>query len=192
VKTTILLAGLVASAAIPLMASAQPYDRGCVEANRANRAAGTVIGGVLGAVIGSNVAGHGARTGGAIVGGATGAIAGNAIAGANNHPCPAGYVYEGPPPEPATYGDRYGFWYGAPASIGQRIDFMQRRLDYSSERGWISPYDYRRLDAQLNDIRRQDDQLRYRDGGRLYPRDREYLQGRLDELTTRFRWEANG
>ncbi|HLK26700.1 MAG TPA: glycine zipper 2TM domain-containing protein [Caulobacteraceae bacterium] len=187
-RKTVLLAGIVAGATLPIVALAQPYDPGCVESNHARHVAGTVVGGVLGAVIGSNVAGHGARTGGAIVGGATGALAGNAISHAGDHPCPAGYVYEGPPPQPAAY----GFWAGAPASIRERIDFLQRRLDYSSERGWISPYDYRRLEAQLNDIRRQEDQLRDRDGGHLYSADREYLQNRLDDLTQRFRWEASG
>ena len=172
-------------AALPVIAAAQP---GCVQSNRANNVAGTVVGGVIGAVIGSNVAGHGARTGGAVIGGATGALAGNAIARSNDHPCPEGYVYEGPPPEPASY----GFWRGAPAGIHERIDFMQQRLDASSERGWISPYDYRRLEAELNGIRRQDDQLRDRDGGRLYPQDRDYLQSRLDDMSQQLHWEARG
>jgi hypothetical protein len=184
VKKTVLLAALVAGAALPLMASAQPYDRGCVEANRANRVAGTVIGGVLGAVIGSNVAGHGARTGGAVIGGATGAVAGNAIARANNHDCPPGYVYEGQPPEPASYGPSGG--------IHARIDALQQRLEWSSERGRISPYQYRRLSAELSGIRRQDDQMRYRDGGRLDPQDRDYLQSRLDNLSQRLEYEARG
>jgi hypothetical protein len=184
VRKSVLAAGFIAGLALPLVATAQPYDRGCVEANHANRAAGTVIGGVLGAVIGSNVAGHGARTGGALVGGATGALAGNAIARSNDHPCPQGYVYEGPPPEPASYGYRGG--------IDSRIADLQRRLDWSSERGRISPYDYRQLSAELNGIRRQDNQLVYRDGGRLYPRDRDYLQSRLDDVSQRLADESQG
>jgi len=189
VKTKVLLAALVAGVALPpLMASAQPYDSGCVQSNRANNAVGTIAGGVIGAVIGSNVAGHGARTGGAVIGGATGALAGNAIARSNDHPCAEGYVYQGPPPEPASY----GFWRGAPAGIHERIDFMQQRLDTSSERGWISPYDYRRLSAELDGIRRQDHQLRDRDGGRLYPQDRDYLQSRLDDLSQQLHWEDRG
>jgi hypothetical protein len=188
VRNALLLAGIVAGAALPVMASAQPYDRGCVEANRSNRVAGTVIGGIAGAVIGSAVAGRGSRGAGAVIGGATGAVAGNAIAGSNNQPCPPGYAWQGPPPEPAAY----GFWRDAPTGIHARIDFMQQRLDTASARGWISRGDYRDLSAELNSVRREHDQLRDRDGGRLYPQDRAYLQSQLDDMSAHLHWAARG
>ena len=52
---------------------------------------GTVIGGVSGAVLGSAVAGHGAKTEGAVLGGLVGAVAGHQIAKNNSKKCH--YVY---------------------------------------------------------------------------------------------------
>jgi hypothetical protein len=40
----------------------------------------------------------------------------------------------------------------------------------------------------LNDIRRQDANLRNRDGGRLNPPDHDYLLQRLDTLSQRLHW----
>ena len=64
-----------------------------------------MIGGVLGAVLGSNVAAHGAQGAGTVVGGALGATAGAAI-GANtsqNAACPPGYIVRAGAPV-FTYG----------------------------------------------------------------------------------------
>jgi uncharacterized protein YcfJ len=55
---------------------AQASSRGC-------RNTGTAIGGVTGAVVGSNLASGGGRTGGAILGGLVGAVAGHEIAKQN-------------------------------------------------------------------------------------------------------------
>ncbi|HYF22734.1 MAG TPA: glycine zipper 2TM domain-containing protein [Caulobacteraceae bacterium] len=44
---------------------------------------GTVVGGILGAVVGSQVAARGVRTEGAVLGGAVGAVAGHQIAKKN-------------------------------------------------------------------------------------------------------------
>ena len=73
------------SLAIPQFAAAQAYrSYGAYDPCRAEqrRAAnsGTLTGGVLGAVVGSAVAGRGSRLGGAIVGGTVGAVAGHQIA----------------------------------------------------------------------------------------------------------------
>lgn len=73
------------SLAIPQFAAAQAYrSYGARDPCRAEqrRAAnnGTVTGGVLGAVVGSALAGRGSRLGGAIVGGTVGAVAGHQIA----------------------------------------------------------------------------------------------------------------
>jgi len=67
-------------------------EENCVD-QRNNAAAGAVIGGVLGAIIGSGVAGRGNHTGGALVGGALGAMAGSAIGASSTSPgCPPGYT----------------------------------------------------------------------------------------------------
>jgi hypothetical protein len=57
------------------------------------RNVGTAVGGVTGAVVGSNLASGGGRTGGAILGGLVGAVAGHAIAQQN---CGHDHHYYGP------------------------------------------------------------------------------------------------
>lgn len=181
------IAGLVAAASLPGLALAQPYDPACVQANQNNRAAGTVLGAIGGALLGGAIAGHHARGAGVVVGGVTGAVAGNAIAGSNNHPCPAGYYYAPPPPPPN------GFWAGAPEGLRARIDFMQTRIDRSASAGWISPEETRHAYRELDFIRSEDARLHDQDGGRLRPEDRDYLQGRLDALSEHLHWaEHNG
>ena len=75
-------------AAVPQYASAQSasaYGSGdvCAAQRRSAGNKGTVVGGLLGAVIGSQVAAKGVRTEGAVLGGAVGAVAGHAIAKRN-------------------------------------------------------------------------------------------------------------
>lgn len=97
----------------------------CVQEHNSNVAAGAVIGGVLGAFLGSSIAGRGSHAAGAVVGGATGAVAGAAIGASQTSPgCPPGYVVRaGAPPFPGfafvggyTYvappGYRPWVWYG--------------------------------------------------------------------------------
>jgi uncharacterized protein YcfJ len=90
------LAALVGSAAAPEIASAKSR----CERDRSNsRVAGTVAGGVLGALAGSAIAGRGDGTEGAVIGGVVGAVAGNQLT-KKKSPCPTGYVYR-------SYDDRY-------------------------------------------------------------------------------------
>jgi hypothetical protein len=187
-RSKLLITGLIAALAAPALASAQPYDPGCVQQNQDNRAAGTVLGAIGGAILGGAIAGHHDRGAGVVVGGVAGAAAGNAIAGSQNHPCPPGYYYAPPPPPPGG-----GFWAGAPAGIRERIDFMQQRIDRASANGWISPEESRYAYHELNFIRSEDQRLHYQDGGRLSPPDHDYLQQRLDSLSQRLHWaEHNG
>jgi hypothetical protein len=90
------------------------YDRGyaaaaeewsaanCIRKEENRTAAGAIIGGVLGAVIGSNIAGGRSRGAGAVVGGALGAVTGGAIANNSGPGCPPGFVLR--PGAPAFYG----------------------------------------------------------------------------------------
>ena len=64
----------------------------CVRQEQNRTAAGAIIGGVLGAVIGSAAAGRHDSGAGAIVGGGLGAIAGGAIANSSGPGCPPGFV----------------------------------------------------------------------------------------------------
>jgi hypothetical protein len=184
-RNKLLVVGLMAMT-LPGMAMAQPYDPGCVRSNQDSRAAGTVLGAVGGALLGSAIAGRHSRGAGAVVGGIGGAVAGNAIAGSGDHPCPDGYYYNAPPPP-----DGGGFWRGAPAGLRERIDFTQDRINRSAERGWISPDEVRRANYDLNHVRRERDRLRAQDGGELRPEDRAYLQSLLDNISERLHWAAH-
>ena len=174
------MAGLLVAATLPGAALAQPYDPACVQSNRDNRAAGTVIGAVGGALLGGAIAGRHDRGAGVVVGGVGGAMAGNAIAGSNDHPCPAGYDY-GPPSGP-------GYWNGAPQGIHARIDFMQDRISRAASDDRISPREADRENRELAFIRSEDQRLRYQDGGHLRQEDRDYLEARLDSLSQRLHW----
>lgn len=102
-KKLIMTAGLVAALAAPAIAvpgSASAYQTRCERDKHNDRVAGTVVGGVLGALAGSAIAGHGSKTGGALIGGAVGAVAGNQVARSGHQPCPEGYVAR-------NYDDRY-------------------------------------------------------------------------------------
>jgi hypothetical protein len=59
--------------------------RECREKKQGNEVAGGLLGGIAGAVIGSNLAHGGGRTGGAIIGGVGGAAAGSQIAKGQAH-----------------------------------------------------------------------------------------------------------
>lgn len=94
-RNHLLAAGVAAAVLMPTLAFAQTR----CEQQRDNRVAGTVGGGVLGALIGSSIAGHGDKTTGAVVGGVGGAVIGNQLTkGAD---CPQAYGYY----------DRQGGWH---------------------------------------------------------------------------------
>jgi hypothetical protein len=74
-RKQLIVAGIAAATLIPTFAFAQQT----CEDRRNNRVAGTVVGGVLGAIAGSAVAGHGDRNEGAVIGGLGGAVIGNQV-----------------------------------------------------------------------------------------------------------------
>ena len=116
---------LGAAASVPTFASAQSagyygggyaYDP-CRRDTTNRGTVGALLGGVLGAAIGSNVAARNARTEGALLGGAAGAV-GGAMVGRNSAGCgPTGYRA----PNPQT---SYNGYYGEP-----RTDYYQRSYD---------------------------------------------------------------
>jgi hypothetical protein len=92
-------------------------EENCIEQRENNTAAGAVIGGVLGAIIGGGIAGPYNRGAGIVAGGALGAVAGGAVgrsANSDNPNCPPGYALR--PGAPAFYaGPVYGDeFYAAP------------------------------------------------------------------------------
>ena len=96
-----LIAGLAAVAAAPMTVSTAEARTAC-ERDRSNtRIAGTVGGGLLGALAGRAIAGRGENTEGMIIGGVAGAVAGNQLLKKKN-PCPTGYVARYYAPAAAT------------------------------------------------------------------------------------------
>jgi hypothetical protein len=85
--------------------------------------------------------------------------------------------------------DRDAFWRGAPADPYQRIDFLQRRIQHGVDDGSLSSREARRSQYQLNIIRRNADQMRYRHHGRFNPADYDYIQRQLDSLSRQLRWQ---
>jgi hypothetical protein len=190
-----IFAGLLAAVAAPSLALAQP-DPACVRSNNQTSATGTVLGALGGALIGNAIAGKHDRGVGTVGGALAGGVAGNVLAGQHNDPCPDGYYRSAPPPQP-VYGPGYGppppgggFWGSAPRGIHERIDFVQERINRGASMGRLSPREARMANRDLDDIRHQETNLRYRDGGHLNPPDRDYLQQRLDTLSQRLHWEA--
>jgi hypothetical protein len=145
--TGALIAATAAGAlAVPTFASAQPYgyyEDGCRAREHSNGAAGAVIGGIAGALLGSSVAPHhGNRAGGAAIGGVAGALIGNSIgrssAKSDSYAC-NGYYERG----------RYGS-YAAPTYYNGR-GYYDGRYGYNGYNGYSGysgyysqPYSYDR------------------------------------------------
>ncbi|HET9630292.1 MAG TPA: hypothetical protein VFP14_12505, partial [Novosphingobium sp.] len=53
----------------------------------------------------------------------------------------------------STY-DRDAFWRGAPDGLQQRIDWLQQRIDRGRSDGSLAPADARRVQWQLDTLRR--------------------------------------
>ena len=109
------------------------YSDVCTDRIHDNGAAGAVLGGIAGALLGSNVAHHGGRTGGALIGAAAGAALGSNIArSSTKQSCR-------PPEYRASYGAGdyapapYSGGYYAPARYG---DGQWGRYDEGRHRGW--------------------------------------------------------
>lgn len=194
-RTKLILAGLAVAVAAPSLAFAQPAP-GCVRSNNQTTATGAVLGALGGALLGNALGGRHDKGVDTAVGAVAGGVTGGALASQYNQPCPDGYYRPAPPPPPPGYyppaPEGVGFWRGAPGGIHERIDFLYHRIGEARARGWLPPYEADRAFATLNQIRNQEQHLRYRDGGELTPPDRGYLQSRLDGLSRRINWQEHG
>lgn len=137
---------LSAAASVPTFAAAQSayYNGGgysydpCRRESTNRGTMGALIGGALGAAIGSNAAARNARTEGALLGGALGAFGGAAV-GKNSAACNGtSTAYRAPPPPPPTsyngyYGERYDNGYYA-RSYDDRRYYDQDRAYQVTER----------------------------------------------------------
>jgi len=79
--------------------------------------------------------------------------------------------------------NRDDFWREAPRDTGQRITYMQRRIDRGMQDGSLTRNEGRRLQRELDKIRR--DARRWRSGSDRDTR----IQARLDDLGRSIRWE---
>lgn len=209
----ILAATIAAIALIPTLALAQET----CEQRSSNRAAGTIIGAIGGALLGNAVSSHGGKTGGTIIGGVAGAAVGSNLA-KGPHDCVHAYGYydndgrwhdnHADRAVAAGYYGRNGEWvdgapvgvegYGADVAytgrpntmtIDARVDRMRSRISDERADNRISKRDARMALNTLNDIKR-DESYRSHDG-RLSERDEAALQARLDTLRDQIRFDRN-
>ncbi len=112
-------------------------DQNCIDRRNNNTAAGAIIGGVLGAVVGSSIAGRRDRGGGAIVGGALGAGTGAAIGSSSSGGggCPPGYLVRGGAPAFAYGGYGPGVVYAGPSWYNPWV-WAGGRWAYRPYRSW--------------------------------------------------------
>ena len=197
----------VLSAAAPVMA--QTADPACRRANNQATTNDTLIGGAAGALLGVAVAGKHKKLEGAAIGGLGGALIGNVVGQNNSEPCPPGYVrVVAPPPPPPEYNQGYrppppayrpppppayrppppppgDFWYGAPESVHERIEYLQRQIGQANRDGYLSPRELRRLSEWTEGLRRQEGEMLDRNGGVLYDADLRDLYHHLSDIGRR-------
>jgi len=161
-RQKMLMAGFALAVMLPAAAQAQTT----CEQRSQNRTAGTALGAVTGALLGSAVAGHGHKTDGAVVGAVAGAVVGNQVA-------------KGPKDCQHAYGwyDNGGGWHANNVDPNVAYGYYDRRGVWIDGR----PADYRPVeyrpgyrDDDHRGDRRDWDDARFMDGPG-YPelRDRE-------------------
>jgi hypothetical protein len=150
-----LIAALAAGAvAIPTASAARPYGYAS-DCRRSDGTAGTVIGGIAGALLGSSLAPHhGNRAGGAAIGGVAGALIGNSIGRSSGcSTVSQGYGYDS-----YGYADRYsgsGYSsYGYAPAYGYTTYYSQPYYSRGYDRDDHRYRDHDRRDWDRDDYRR--------------------------------------
>jgi len=124
-RRTLMIASLAAAVAVPSIASARTY---CEQRAHDRRVAGTVLGGVGGALVGGALG----DTKGAVIGGVGGAVIGNQVARTKCYSPPRQASYHRSASRPATPAARdYDATYAAPRGC----TYETRR--YYDERGQV-------------------------------------------------------
>jgi hypothetical protein len=88
-----------------------------------------------------------------------------------------------------TYEGR-DIWAGAPLDIRQREAWLERRIRRGMDDGSLNRFEANRALRDLFQIRREESRLRLPNGA-LRPRDRDYIQAKLDNLSRNIRWMRN-
>jgi hypothetical protein len=139
-KTATLTGAVIAALAVGALATptfAQPYRAYDNTSCRSDGTAGAVIGGIAGALLGSNLASHhGGRAGGAAIGGVAGALLGNSIARGNDSCRSYSQAYSAPVYRAPAYGygDRYA--YSTPRTVYQRPAYERDRWGHDYRYGY--------------------------------------------------------
>jgi hypothetical protein len=169
-KTATVTGAVIAALAVGALAtpsSAQTY-RGQYsnDCRRSDGTAGTVIGGIAGALLGSNLAAHhGGRAGGAAIGGVAGALLGNSIGRSSGQSCDyqgynngyrqPTYAYAAPAYEQPTYGYGQTYRYAQPS-----YGYAQQTYSYAQP---AYGYETRYSDDRYNRPQYDHDREQYRD-----------------------------
>jgi hypothetical protein len=182
------MTALAAVLAAPSLSAAQTN---CQQQRQDNQAAGTVLGAIGGALVGSAIAGRGNHTTGAVIGGVVGAVVGNSIASGSS-PCPDGYYPVADPAYPAPDGyydadGRYHYNSGPYAatpvrSLSDQEDALDRRIHAAADAGQLTRSQVDDASHNLQHIRDREADMRASHGGHLTDDDRLFLQQRIDEL----------
>jgi len=165
----------------PQRYESQGYHDRCTRERQGRTGAGAVIGGGLGAVAGSNLAGRHSRTEGALIGGVLGAVVGASAGRSSSDNC-----VSAPYGQPAYSGYSYGSSYSQP-SYGYSSSYGSSQSTYYDSDGY-GPYasgGYDRPDDRYDD--RYDDRRDPRYDDRRDPRyddrrdDRRYDDRRYED-----------
>ncbi len=91
------------------------------------------------------------------------------------------------------YGFGPDFWRGAPEPVAERLMWLDMRVQNGIHDGTITHSEAARVKRMLNKTRAVQARLLARDNGQLSQRDSDYMQRRLDNMSTQVRWaHTNG
>lgn len=102
------------------------------------------------------------------------------------------------PPAPGSvvvveYGFGPDFWRGAPEPVGERLMWLDMRVQNGIRDGTITNSEVARVKRMLHKTRAVQTRLLAQDNGQLSQRDSDYMQRRLDNMSTQVRWaHTNG
>lgn len=84
--------------------------------------------------------------------------------------------------------DAQRFWHEAPTSPRERIDYLENRVDRDYAAGRLDGREARKAKAELGHLRNQIRAMHEMDG-RLTPRDADFIQIRLDQISRQIHWQ---
>ena len=77
-----------------------------------------------------------------------------------------------------------------PSAWRTGIGFTESQVRRAADNGWLDRREARRAYADIGNVRRYVDNARSRNGGRLRPEDRRYVEEQLNYISQRVRWEG--